>query len=156
MISEVKKVQTGQKLQQMRKQAGLTQGELAGKMYVSRDLISKWETGERRPGYDYLVKVAEILSCDLCELTETDSLSEQELSSCFPEGFSERKSSLEELFNSFLRTLSERECNVFIRRYYFFEDSAKIGRRYGISAGHVRMLLTRSRKKLTKFLTEAE
>ena len=34
-----------QKLQELRKQKGLTQEELAAILFVSRTAISKWETG---------------------------------------------------------------------------------------------------------------
>lgn len=36
---------TGEKINQIRKMAGMTQEELAEKMNVSRQTISKWETG---------------------------------------------------------------------------------------------------------------
>lgn len=149
-------MQICKKLQQLRKNANMTQYELADKIFVSRDLISKWETGERRPSYNHLIKLSEVLSCNVENLIETNDLLEYELASCFPEGFTEKKQNVESILSSFLRTLPERECNVFIRRYYFFDDSDQIGKMYGIRAGYVRMILTRTRKKLKKYLTEVE
>ncbi|MBP9988150.1 MAG: XRE family transcriptional regulator [Ruminococcus sp.] len=146
-------MQICKKLQQLRKDANMSQYELADKIFVSRDLISKWETGERRPSYDNLIKLSEVLSCDIEELMETNKLLEDELASCFPNGFIEKEQNIEEILSSFLRTLPERDCNVFIRRYYFFDDSNQIGKMYDIQAGYVRMILTRTRKKLKKYLS---
>lgn len=147
-------MQICKKLQQLRKDANMTQYELADKIFVSRDLISKWEQGERRPSYEHLIRLSEVFSCDVEELTETDKLLEDELASCFPEGFIEREHSIETILSSFLRTLPERDCSVFIRRYYYFDDSYQIGKMYGIQAGYVRMILTRTRKKLKKYVSE--
>lgn len=149
-------MQICEKLQKLRKDANMTQYELADKIFVSRDLVSKWETGERRPSYEYLVKISEVFACDIDELQEKNELLEEELASCFPEGFTDRNGKAEEILNSFLRSVPERDCNVFIRRYYFLEDSAQIGKMYGISAGNVRMILTRTRRKIKKYLSEAE
>ena len=38
-----------EKLQELRKQRGLTQEELAERLYVSRTAISKWESGRGYP-----------------------------------------------------------------------------------------------------------
>lgn len=52
----------------------------------------------------------------------------------------------------FLRTQSELARNVFLRRYYFFDDRAEIARRYEISAAQVSVLLSRTRKRLRTYL----
>lgn len=145
---------TGQKIQQLRQNANMTQNELAEKIFVSRDLVSKWENGERRPTYDRLVDISEIFSCEIDELTDKNQTLENELASCFPEGFVSKESNIEEILNRFLCGLPERECNVFIRRYYFLEASSQIASLYGIGDGSVRMILSRTRKKLKKFITE--
>ena len=46
------------KLQELRKQKGLTQEELAQKLYVSRTAISKWESGRGYPSIDSLKEIA--------------------------------------------------------------------------------------------------
>ena len=38
-------MQTGQKLQALRVQRGMTQEQLAERLFVSRELVSKWELG---------------------------------------------------------------------------------------------------------------
>lgn len=59
---------------------------------------------------------------------------------------------LEEAVNRFLHSLPERECNLFLRRYWFAESAAKIAKRYGMRENTVRTILFRSRKKLQCFL----
>jgi RNA polymerase sigma-70 factor (ECF subfamily) len=56
------------------------------------------------------------------------------------------------LINTFLSGLDERECNIFLRRYYFFEDSKTIAARLGMSGSNARTSLFRIRKKLKDYL----
>lgn len=59
---------------------------------------------------------------------------------------------LEKEINRFLGTLPERECGVFLRRYWFTEPMADIARRYGMQENTVRTSLFRSREKLRRHL----
>ena len=52
----------GEKLQELRKQRGLTQEELAGSLFVSRTAISKWESGRGYPSIDSLKAIAKFFS----------------------------------------------------------------------------------------------
>ena len=54
--------------------------------------------------------------------------------------------------DSFLRTQSEIARNIFLRRYYFFDDRAEIASRYEISAAQVSVTLSRTRKRLQAYL----
>lgn len=54
--------------------------------------------------------------------------------------------------NSFVHTLPERECNVFVRRYFYSEEIPEIAKRYGISARNVTVMLSRTRGKLKQYL----
>ena len=47
-----------EKLQQLRRQKGLTQEELAEELYVSRAAVSKWESGRGYPSIDSLKAIA--------------------------------------------------------------------------------------------------
>ena len=47
-----------EKLQELRKQRGLTQEELAAMLYVSRTAVSKWESGRGYPNIDSLKALA--------------------------------------------------------------------------------------------------
>lgn len=146
-------MQTGQKLAALRKNAGLTQEELAEKLFVSRDLVSKWENGTRRPDKTALEKAAGLLGAEITDIFPSEPELAKELAGCIPDGFSS-EADLTALLNAFLGTLSTRDRSVFLRRYYFFEDAGTIGERYGISAAHARTVLMRTRKKLKSFLKE--
>ena len=57
-----------EKLQELRKQKGLTQEELAEKLYVSRTAVSKWETGRGYPDISLLEPIAKCLGISITEL----------------------------------------------------------------------------------------
>jgi len=57
-----------EKLQELRKQRGLTQEELAARLYVSRTAISKWESGRGYPNIESLKMIAKFFSVTLDEL----------------------------------------------------------------------------------------
>ena len=57
-----------QKLQELRKQKGLTQEELAKSLYVSRTAISKWESGRGYPSIDSLKEIAKFFSVTVDQL----------------------------------------------------------------------------------------
>lgn len=54
--------------------------------------------------------------------------------------------------NEFVKALPQRDGNIFIRRYFFAEPVADIGRKYGLSSGNVAVILTRTRQKLRAHL----
>ena len=57
-----------EKLQELRKQKGLTQEELAEQLYVSRTAISKWESGRGYPNIESLKAIAKFFSVTVDEL----------------------------------------------------------------------------------------
>ena len=60
-------------LQTLRKSAGnMTQEKLAERMGVSRQTISKWETGEAVPELDKLMELSKLFSCSLDALLKED------------------------------------------------------------------------------------
>ncbi len=63
-----------EKLQELRKQKGLTQEELAEFLYVSRTAISKWESGRGYPNIDSLKTIAKFFGVTIDELLSGDEL----------------------------------------------------------------------------------
>jgi len=56
------------KLYELRKQKGLSQEELANRLNVSRQTVSKWEVGESSPDMEKLVAISEFFDISLDEL----------------------------------------------------------------------------------------
>lgn len=84
------------------------------------------------------------------------TLALDELAECVPDRNSTEDAveaaELERLLNEFLHTLPERECNVFLRRYWYVEEYKDIAKKYGMNLNTVRTTLFRTRAKLKSFL----
>ena len=63
-----------EKLQELRKQKGFTQEELAESLYVSRTAVSKWESGRGYPNIESLKAIAKLFSVTVDELLSGDEL----------------------------------------------------------------------------------
>ena len=79
-----------------------------------------------------------------------------ELAECVPAGGGPEEAiearELEETLNRFLRGLPERDCNVFLRRYWYAETVEAVAERYGMKENTVKTSLYRTRKKLKAYL----
>lgn len=62
------------KLQELRKQKGLTQEELAQVLYVSRTAVSKWESGRGVPNIESLKAISKYFSVSIDELLSNEEL----------------------------------------------------------------------------------
>ena len=58
----------GNRIQRYRKARKMTQEELAFKLNITSQAVSKWETDSSYPNLDLLCKLAEIFNCSLDEL----------------------------------------------------------------------------------------
>lgn len=58
----------GEKLQDLRRKAGMSQDTLAEKLDVSRQAVSKWERDEAMPETEKLVRIAQLFGASLDEL----------------------------------------------------------------------------------------
>lgn len=63
-----------EKLQELRKNRGLTQEELAEALFVSRTAISKWESGRGYPSIDSLKEISAFFAVTIDELLSGEKL----------------------------------------------------------------------------------
>ena len=63
-----------EKLQELRKNRGMTQEELAEVLYVSRTTISKWESGRGYPSIDSLKDISKFFSVSIDDLLSGEKL----------------------------------------------------------------------------------
>ena len=62
----------GENLKTIRKNKKMSQEELAEKVNVSRQSVSKWETGESYPEMNNILELCKIFNCKLNDLVHTD------------------------------------------------------------------------------------
>ena len=70
-------VKTGRFLQELRKEKGLTQEQLAQKLGVARRTVSRWETGSNTPDLDVLLELSDFYAVDLREILNGERKSER-------------------------------------------------------------------------------
>lgn len=124
-------METSEVLTGLRRERGLTQDKLAERLFVTRQAVSRWETGETTPNTETLkllsrefgLSINELLGqpqeiiCQSCAMplrkaedlgTETDGgVNTEYCSHCYREGSFTHDRTLEEMVESNLRFLSE-------------------------------------------------
>ena len=82
----------------------------------------------------------------------------EELSECIaaPGGVEDTLNGRElaKTIRSFLDTIPTREQDIFLRRYFFVEESETIAKRYGMKQATVLRTLSRTRMKLKQYLAK--
>lgn len=97
------------------------------------------QTAEKRGGSGLCAALDELDQCLSSGETAESALDAKEL-----------RASIER----FLDTLSSREEEIFLRRYFYIEEIADIGPRLGLKESNVLTILSRTRKKLKTHLTK--
>ena len=95
------------------------------------------QSAERRGGGQAEISLHELEACVAGTREVEDELMAQELARSV---------------GRFVRGLPARERRIFTDRYFFLEPAADIARKEGLSAGHVKVILSRTRKKIRKHL----
>ena len=67
-------MELSEKLVKLRQQKGLTQEELAAKIFVTRTAVSKWENGKGYPAIDSLKLLSEVYGISIDELISDDDV----------------------------------------------------------------------------------
>ena len=109
---------------------------------ITRNLaFSRWRsyTAGKRGGGEMELVLEELAGCIAAPGGVEDQLNAKELASTI---------------RAFLNTLPAREQDIFLRRYFFVEESDLIAKRYGMKPAAVLKVLSRTRMKLKKYLTQ--
>ena len=75
---EVKEMKINEKIYSLRKEHHLSQEELADKIGVSRQTVSKWELGESCPDFDKIIPLCEVFGITSDELLKDKKVEKEE------------------------------------------------------------------------------
>lgn len=109
---------------------------------ITRNLaFSRWRsmTAEKRGGGELALVLEELSTCLAAPERVEDRLNARELA---------------KTIRCFLNTLPQREQDIFLRRYFFVEDTDVIAQRYHIRPSAVLNILSRTRKRLKDYLRQ--
>ena len=109
---------------------------------ITRNLaFSRWRScaAQKRGGGELELVLEELSGCIAAPGSVEDRLSGRELAKAI---------------RCFLNTLPRREQDIFLRRYFFVEESGAIAARYGMKPATVLRTLSRTREKLKQYLTQ--
>ena len=135
---------------------------------VSDTWLHAWNSmPPQRPGIlsAFLGRITRNLSFDRCKYQQAAKrgggalpLALDELGECIPSAqrveYALEQKELTAAIDRFLRTLPEKDCNLFLRRYWYVDSISVIADRYGMKENTVKSILFRTREKLRKFLGE--
>jgi len=102
-----------ERLKELRKQAHLTQVELAGKLGIVQSSYADWERGRKKPTQDNLVKIAQVLNVSVDYLVGNSEEKADELDN------------IELLFRMNSKGLTEEEKKVFRKELIEFMEERK-------------------------------
>lgn len=107
------KMEFSERLKELRKQAHLTQVELAGKLGIVQSSYADWERGRKKPTQDNLVKIAQVLNVSVDYLVGNSEKKADELDN------------IELLFRMNSKGLTEEEKETFKKELIDFMEERK-------------------------------
>ncbi|MDB8591249.1 helix-turn-helix transcriptional regulator [Streptococcus salivarius] len=102
-----------ERLKELRKQAHLTQVELASKLGIVQSSYADWERGKKKPTQDNLVKIAQVLNVSVDYLVGNSEEKSDELDN------------IELLFRMNSKGLTEEEKEIFKKELIEFMEERK-------------------------------
>lgn len=81
----------GKKLKEVRLEKELSQEEVASKLFVSRQAVSRWETGKSIPDYPTLVSICELYNISLDNLFNIKTTNKRRINKNYNEKLEESK-----------------------------------------------------------------
>ena len=102
-----------ERLKTLRKEAGLTQVDVAEKLGISQPAYASWERGAKKPTQDNLVKIAQILNVSVDYLVGNSQETSDELDN------------IELLFRMNSKGLTEEEKRIFKKELIEFMEERK-------------------------------
>lgn len=102
-----------ERLKELRKQAKLTQVELAGKLGIVQSSYADWERGKKKPTQENLVKIAQVLNVSIDYLVGNSEEKSDELDN------------IELLFRMNSKGLTEEEKEIFRKELIEFMEERK-------------------------------
>lgn len=137
---------------------------------VNDTWLRAWNTmPPQRPGMlgAFLGKITRNLSLDRCRLLRADkrgggsvAVALEELGDCVSAGDTVEEAveygELTRLLDAFLRQLPEKECCLFLRRYWYLDSLRDMSLRFSMTEGSVKAMLFRTRTKLRTYLAQQE
>ena len=119
----------------------------------------------QRPGIlsAFLGRITRNLSFDRCKYQQAAKrgggalpLALDELGECIPSAqrveYALEQKELAAAIDRFLRTLPEKDCNLFLRRYWYVDSVQDIAARYALRENTAKSILFRTREKLRRYL----
>ena len=144
----------GSKIASLRAARNISQQALADALFVSRVLVSRWESGERRPDYTMIKSIAGVFGVEPDDIADINSIAAEELMECVGGSCGLAEGELASAISTFLKKNNPLESKIFVQRYYYLKSTSETALLFGIGENHVRSLLSRARRKLKRFLTE--
>lgn len=99
----------------------------------------KRDHAEKRGGREITLVLGELTDC-VSDTDDTEQIVDRE--------------ELSKAVNSFVRGLSAKKRNLFVRRYWYADPVSEIAKDHGMLPGTVSKILERTRKRLKLYLTE--